>query len=561
MIEYNCDPQNSIPSSHVKIIGLGGAGANMLRQVSNEVMDGTELLALDADIRTLNSTDVRERIQLGKNLTKGLGAGGDPLLGYQVMEEAENAVRASIKGRKIVFLCVGLGGGTGSGAAPTLTRIAREEGAFVVIFATMPFFFEGDRRREQADTALNELAGLSNALVTFDNNRMGELVVAKKGIHEAFSAADHLISESIRAVIRLVIRPGIIHVGLDDLMTALRTTRSRCLFGTGSAKGKDRANEALANALSSPLLDKGTLLKEASSILVHICGGADLSLFEVELLMKKLIEYVPKKAHILFGAAIDVQMGDKISITLISALPEEILKESPSTMLELEPTIGFESPDSSAEIPEIPAVTMTVPDVVPPVFAPEPVAIFIAPTITAASVPLVTLDAPAITPDFDLSRNIEHESDPTESFTPESQLDVANDVAPSIIPPASPSISDIDRWSAPSLSKPSAIEPPFADAPFAESTEDPNFNPSSFSAAAAKDLRDAIKPASSAPPSREESFSSTNFTDVVEKNRSRSAEQELFAPPTRGKFQQYSEDDLFGPDELDKPAFLRVKKK
>ena len=153
-------------------------------------------------------------------------------------------IRAAVKGRRIVFLCTGLGGGTGSGAAPIVTRIAREEGAFVVVFATMPFAFEGKRRRDQAETALNELAVLSNALVTFDNNRMGELVLAKQGIHEAFIAADHMICESIKAVIRLVVRPGLINVGLDDLMSALRTNRSRCLFGSGLASGKDRASQA-----------------------------------------------------------------------------------------------------------------------------------------------------------------------------------------------------------------------------------------------------------------------------------------------------------------------------
>ena len=243
MIEFTKDPQNTIPSSLVKIIGLGGAGANMLDRVALDGMEGAEMLALNADIRTLSGSVASERIQLGRNLTKGLGTGGDPDLGQKVMMEAEKEVRSAIKGRKIVFLCVGLGGGTGSGGAPILTRIAREEGAFVVVFATMPFGFEGHRRREQAETALNELAVLSNALVVFDNNRMGELVLAKQGIHEAFSAGDRMISDSIKAVIRLVIRPGLIHVGLDELMTALRTTRSRCLFGSGMASGKDRASK------------------------------------------------------------------------------------------------------------------------------------------------------------------------------------------------------------------------------------------------------------------------------------------------------------------------------
>lgn len=354
MIPYSRDPQQTIPSSAVKIIGLGGAGANMLERIALDGMEGAELLALNTDIRTLASCVARDKIQLGVNLTKGLGAGGDPELGHQAMLESEDQIRDAIKGRRIVFLCTGLGGGTGSGAAPIVTRIAREEGAFVVVFATMPFAFEGKRRREQAETALNELAVLSNALVTFDNNRMGELVLAKQGIHEAFAAADTMICESIKAVIRLVIRPGLINVGLDDLMSALRTNRSRCLFGSGISQGKDRASKALKNALNSPLLDQGTLLKDAQTVLVHLSGGEDLTLFEIELLMQRLQKFVPDKAHVLFGAAIDPAMGDSLSITLISALPEDSLAMAPRETLSqrsqenpvLDPSDGFTSPRS-----------------------------------------------------------------------------------------------------------------------------------------------------------------------------------------------------------------------
>ena len=352
MIPYSRDPQQTIPTSAVKIIGLGGAGANMLERIALDGMEGAELLAINTDVRTLAACLAREKIQLGVNLTKGLGAGGDPELGHQAILESEEQVRASIKGRRIVFLCTGLGGGTGSGAAPIVTRIAREEGAFVVVFATMPFAFEGKRRREQAETALNELAVLSNALVTFDNNRMGELVLAKQGIHEAFAAADFMICESIKAVIRLVVRPGLINVGLDDLMSALRTNRSRCLFGSGIASGKDRAAKALKNALNSPLLDQGSLLKNAQTVLVHLSGGEDLTLFEIELLMQRLQKFVPDKAHILFGAAIDPAMGESLSITLISALPEDYLASAPRDSLShrtqenpiLDPSQGFTAP-------------------------------------------------------------------------------------------------------------------------------------------------------------------------------------------------------------------------
>lgn len=392
MIPYTRDPQQTIPTSAVKIIGLGGAGANMLERIALDGMEGAELLALNTDVRTLASCLAREKIQLGVNLTKGLGAGGDPVLGHQAMLESEEQIRASIQGRRIVFLCTGLGGGTGSGAAPIITRIAREEGAFVVVFATMPFAFEGKRRREQAETALNELAVLSNALVTFDNNRMGELVLAKQGIHEAFAAADHMICESIKAVIRLVVRPGLINVGLDDLMSALRTNRSRCLFGSGISEGKDRASKALKNALNSPLLDQGALLKDAQTVLVHLSGGEDLTLFEIELLMQRLQKFVPDKAHVLFGAAIDPAMGDSLSITLISALPEDYLASAPREALShrtpenplLDPSQGFTPLVEKAVEPEVKRVPEPEPE---PESKPEPVRTFITPIPEATATP------------------------------------------------------------------------------------------------------------------------------------------------------------------------------
>ncbi|MGA0845644.1 MAG: cell division protein FtsZ, partial [Luteolibacter sp.] len=260
----------------MKLIGLGGAGCNMLERMALDGIVGADLLALNTDSRALGSCIAAEKIQLGASLTKGLGAGGDPDLGHQAVLEAETELRAALKGRNMVFLCAGLGGGTGSGAAPIVTRIAREEGAFVVVFATMPFAFEGRRRRDQAESALNELAVLANTLVTFDNNRMGELVLAQQGIHEAFAEADQLIRDAIQAVLRIVTRPGLINIGLDELMSTLRTTRSRCLFGSGMAEGKDRCAKALRAALASPLLDQGSLLKDAQSVIVHLCGGSDL---------------------------------------------------------------------------------------------------------------------------------------------------------------------------------------------------------------------------------------------------------------------------------------------
>ena len=368
MISYEHDPEQTIPESSAKIIGLGGAGANILDRVGLDGLASSELLSINTDLRTLQRSVAKEKIQIGKALTMGLGCGGDPELGNQAAQESEESIREAIRGHQIIFLCVGLGGGTGSGAAPLITRIAREENAFVVIFATMPFNFEGKRRRQQADEALNELAVLANALVTFENGRMGELILAKNGIHEAFAAADRMISESIKAVIRLVVRPGIINVGLDDLVSALDATRSRCLFGSGISDGENRSHAALENALTSPLLDKGGLLKDSTTVLVHICGGESLTLYEVELLMQKLAKYVPDSAHILFGAAVDPTMGDSLSVTIISALPEEKLNKASVTHLiptqsqpdpveteAEEPTVELDEEEASQEVTETPS--------------------------------------------------------------------------------------------------------------------------------------------------------------------------------------------------------------
>lgn len=481
MITYQRDPrQQTIPASAVKIIGLGGAGTNMLEHVALDGPDYAELLALNTDVRTLNACMAGEKIQLGANLTKGLGAGGDPELGYQAMLEAEEEIRASLRGRRIVFLCVGLGGGTGSGAAPVVTRIAREEGAFVVVFATMPFAFEGRRRREQADTALNELAVLSNALVTFDNNRMGELVLAKQGIHEAFAAADRMICESIKAVIRLVVRPGLINVGLDDLMSALRTNRSRCLFGSGLAKGKDRAAAALRNALSSPLLDQGALLKDAQTVLVHLCGGEDLTLYEVELMMQRLQKFVPDSAHVLFGAAVDPAMADSLSITLISALPEDALAAAPREDEQLAEDDILAPSDSFTAAPA------------PPDPEPEPV---------PASIPVPAPEtAPAAV------------SEPT-------AVRAASATPSQAATPAAPRHRTLDLAAA-------AAEIPnlFADSPFAEADESPEEGPPETTTAlfasvvppkGAEDDRPTSAPPAPAEPQPDEDFAGTGLTPAA----------------------------------------------
>ncbi|CAN5478467.1 hypothetical protein BH23VER1_BH23VER1_31780 [soil metagenome] len=325
MIEY-IPIQTEIPDAEgysVCAVGLGGAGANALDRLALDGTGEAELICMNADVRALSNSLAPTKIQLGKSLTQGLGAGGDPELGLEAARSSENEIRSAVAGRDIVFLCVGLGGGTGSGAAPLVARIAKESGAFVVVFAIMPFTFEGRRRRAQADAALAELSSIASALVTFENSRMGELVLPKEGIQGAFAAADEVIGQSVRAVTSIILRPGLIRIGMDDLITALRNIDSRCLFGYGQAKGENRAQEALSRALKSPLLEKGALLNNAKNVLVHVAGGKTMTLFEIELLMTELEKHVSDDAQILFGSAVDNSLGTDLAVTIISSLGKQ----------------------------------------------------------------------------------------------------------------------------------------------------------------------------------------------------------------------------------------------
>ncbi len=323
MIEYNQAEQSELSNLSefgVKVIGVGGAGANVLDRMALEGSDDAELLTLNTDVRALSTSVSSEKIQLGATLLKGMGTGGDPSLGKQAAIEAVDEIRRAVRGSRMVFVCVGLGGGTGSGAAPEVCRIAREEGVFLVVFATMPFSFEGERRRQQALKALELIGRYGNAVITFDNDRMGELIVPKDGVSQAFAAADKIISQSIRATMNVVFRPGIIRIGMDDLLSAISADDSRCLFGYGVAKGDNRSHEALEQALKCPLLDRGKLLTDASAVLVQVAGGDTMTLFEVQLVMEEVAKHVGKETQILFGTGTDKRLGNSLTVTIISSI-------------------------------------------------------------------------------------------------------------------------------------------------------------------------------------------------------------------------------------------------
>lgn len=323
MVEYHRNAltqQASAAPLKTCIVGVGGAGGNVLDRITLDRSVDATLVAMHTDIRVLTHSMAPVKIQLGVELMRGVGAGGDPELGREAALYSREQIRQAMDGHDIIFICTGLGGGTGSGAAPVIAEIAKGTGALVFLTATMPFSFEGKRRLKQAEESLEQIQKRTDALILFENNRMGELILPKDGIQKAFTQADQLIAQSLRAVSTIVTTPGLVKLGLDDLTAALSTSNGRCLFGFGEARGQNRGSEALKRALKSPLIDQGRLLHQTKTLLVHIAGGDSLTLLEVDAIMKQLGKNVPDQTHILFGVAVDPKLGESVSVTLISSL-------------------------------------------------------------------------------------------------------------------------------------------------------------------------------------------------------------------------------------------------
>ncbi len=307
----------------IRIIGVGGGGSNVLDRMVLDGFDKSDLIAVNTDVQSLAASVASAKVQLGRTLTRGLGTGGDPEMGAQAAQESSEEIRRALTDARMIFVCAGLGGGTGSGAAPVAAQIAREHGGLVIVFATLPFTFEGKRRMQQAQDSLARLNQIADAVVCFENDRMGDIVAPKAGIHQAFAVGDMTISQSVRAIVNLIQRPGIIRIGFDDLLSALRSSSGRCLFGFGEADSDNRAHDALARALKNPLMDRGRMLADASNLLVQVAGGPGMTLSEVEILMRELGKHVGDRTQILFGTAVDGRMGNRLSVTLISSIATE----------------------------------------------------------------------------------------------------------------------------------------------------------------------------------------------------------------------------------------------
>jgi cell division protein FtsZ len=299
----------------LKVVGVGGAGVNAVNRMIEAGVDGVDFIAVNTDVQSLQSSQAHETLHIGPQLTRGLGAGANPELGRQSALEEHDALKALIKGADMVFITCGSGGGTGTGAAPVVARIARELGALTVGVVTKPFSFEGTRRSEAAERGVEELAGEVDTLITIPNSRLLTVLDKRVSMVEAFRMADDVLRQGVQGISDLITLPGLINLDFADVRTIMADA-GQALLGIGMGVGETRAIDAAERAVASPLLE--TSVEGAQSILLSITGGRDMSLWEVNEAAKAVAEAAHPDANIIFGAMVDENVVDQVWVTVVA---------------------------------------------------------------------------------------------------------------------------------------------------------------------------------------------------------------------------------------------------
>jgi cell division protein FtsZ len=300
----------------IRVVGIGGGGGNAVNRMIDADLRGIEFIAANTDLQALRKSNAPTKIQLGDLLTKGLGAGADPDIGRKSALEDTEKLLELLDGADMVFLTAGLGGGTGSGAAPIIASLAAEIGALTVAVVTKPFAFEGRRRQQIADRAVEELRGAVDTLITIPNERLLSFVERGTPLSEAFRIADDVLRQAVQGISDLITVPGEVNVDFADVRTIM-TGMGMALMGTGIAKGENRAIDAAQRAISSPLLEE-TSIEGARGVLINISGGSDLTLHEVAEAANIIAESVDPGANIITGMVIDPSMEDSMKVTVIA---------------------------------------------------------------------------------------------------------------------------------------------------------------------------------------------------------------------------------------------------
>ncbi len=303
-------------SAKIKVVGVGGAGGNALNRMINTNMDGVEFIAVNTDAQALNENKAEIKIQIGRELTRGKGAGARPEVGKKAAEESRDALVEVMKNTDLVFITAGMGGGTGTGAAPVIAGLARENGALVVGIVSRPFTFEGRKRAENAIGGINELRENVDTLIVVQNQKLLEIVGAETNFEDAFVTADSILNQAARGISDLIIRHGLINLDMEDVKTVM-TDMGDAIMGIGTASGPSRGVMAASLAISSPLLDDVSIAG-AKGVLINFTGGKDMKLTEVNEAAEIIHQEAGDDANIIFGTVIDETMKDEIKITVIA---------------------------------------------------------------------------------------------------------------------------------------------------------------------------------------------------------------------------------------------------
>lgn len=302
----------------IRVLGVGGAGCNAVNHLARENFPGVSFAVMNTDAPALAQSPVETKVNLGAKSTRGLGAGGDPERGRAAAEEDTVKIRALCEDADVVFVVAGMGGGTGTGASPVVARIAKETGALVLSIVMLPFDCEGSRRTRQAHLGLHELKGAADGVICLPNQRVFKLIDENTSLLEAFQITNELVAQGVRGIWRLLSRPGLINVDFADLCSVTRGKHAESCLITAEALGENRAHQVMEKILAHPLVEGGQVLAESAGVLVCLASGRSLTMSEVNRIMEQINRHC-EQAHIIMGAAIDEDLGDRLLVTLVAS--------------------------------------------------------------------------------------------------------------------------------------------------------------------------------------------------------------------------------------------------
>ncbi|MBB6249830.1 cell division protein FtsZ [Nitrospirillum iridis] len=396
-IKVTIPPVEVLTRPRITVFGVGGAGGNAVNNMIRSNLEGVEFVVANTDAQALTGSEATKRLQLGSTITRGLGAGSRPDVGRAAAEEQLEEILSHLEGTNMCFITAGMGGGTGTGAAPVIARAAREQGILTVGVVTKPFHFEGAHRMRIAEQGINELASYVDTLIIIPNQNLFRVANEKTTFADAFKMADDVLHSGVRGVTDLMVMPGLINLDFADIRTVM-TEMGKAMMGTGEATGDRRAVEAAEAAISNPLLDDVSM-KGARGVLINITGGYDMTLFEVDEAANRIRDEVDPDANIIFGSTFDAQLDGKMRVSVVATGIETLAGQQPRQPVAPQLQVVSGTAVRRAAAPATPSVSTPVRPaagasyhaaLTPAPMAPAPTA-----TAHAAPVPAVTTPAPA----------------------------------------------------------------------------------------------------------------------------------------------------------------------